>query len=459
MPTAVHNTLYPKTSSPLTGSVLQEAKYAKVIMSLNDILNNEPLRKGNYLMLSSPSDGPVRMALNSGTLTLIIPYHVYTRSGLTFPATKLQTGGQKHDKQSMLYRLDVDLRQPSLARSKPGFNRLVYAAKNVDGIREARTWLFADLDDVPNLATKGQKRKRDDSSLDEAAGSKVSTGATTTTSATTISHPPTTTPPTLQPAQNKTHILSPHQPTHISHAGTTTQTPETLIPPLLTHLPQLFTQPTVHEDDITTLLESLSLMLLQSPHLHTTTYGQHGTIDPYISSYTPPSPLDLPFPIPSTATQEPQTATLTISTQTGLLATTYLTDLITSLIRTSRTTEIGVGSGAWVVVNVKAHDFGHVGCGRRDGVVVVLHAGCTAAGAGDGDAVEGIGVHDEKERTEPKPRKEDGIDEQDEAEAEAEAEIEMDGDEKSKGESKEKGKTRGKGFQSVTCFEFVDSLW
>ena len=43
--------------------------------------------------------------------------------------------------------IEIDLRKPSMLHGKKGFERIVWAFKNV--LNQAVTWLFYDYDDLP----------------------------------------------------------------------------------------------------------------------------------------------------------------------------------------------------------------------------------------------------------------------------------------------------------------------
>ncbi|KAJ9653439.1 hypothetical protein H2198_007387 [Neophaeococcomyces mojaviensis] len=455
MPSHLHDALYPQSATTFTGLGGFQGKYTKVIVNLKGILDNETLRKGNYMMLSSSADGPVRMALNQGKLTFLMPHQAYQRCGLTFKTEKLQSGGRKHEKHSMLYRTDVDLRQPNMARSKPGFDRLMYAAKNVEGFKEAKTWLFVDLGDLSSAAMRGQKRKRGGGETGGWTETETSSEITNNPSAATATTSSTMSN-TQHPQQQQEHILAQHHPTLITDTGTTSTFPDVLIPPAITNLPHVFNHlssntrakfgslPDVLQEDIYDITEYLSLLLLQSPQVTTQHYSK---TDPYISQYRLP---DIALALPSNVQQEPKSNGLAGSNEgdvltgegvkvedvrivryEGLISSDWMTQVFVDLVRRSRAAdkELANDDGAWVVVSVKAHKMESVGA--KDGYMLVLSGAGTTEPLDVGETGEG-----------------------DEVEVEDGTTVER----RKKTGDKGKAKVRARGFQSVTCFEFVDSI-
>ncbi|KAI9670528.1 MAG: hypothetical protein M1831_005748 [Alyxoria varia] len=101
---------------------VEELRYAKVIMSLGDIVEgdffNEYVKKG-----------VLRLELDKAT---------YERAGLV--GKPIPDGGRKHIKSR--FAIELDLRHPSMIRGKKLFDRMVYAFKNV--LNQSLTWLFRD---------------------------------------------------------------------------------------------------------------------------------------------------------------------------------------------------------------------------------------------------------------------------------------------------------------------------
>ncbi|KAL8929884.1 MAG: hypothetical protein Q9208_001028 [Pyrenodesmia sp. 3 TL-2023] len=99
------------------------------------------------------------MLLNSGTqrrtgqLRLELPKETYEKAGLV--GEPIRDAGRKHVKTR--YAITLDLRKPSMVHGKKGFERIVWAFKNV--LNNAVTWLFYDCDtaqdapaDIKNLS-------------------------------------------------------------------------------------------------------------------------------------------------------------------------------------------------------------------------------------------------------------------------------------------------------------------
>ncbi|OQV04322.1 hypothetical protein CLAIMM_09225 isoform 4 [Cladophialophora immunda] len=98
-------------------------KYAKVIMKLEDVLNGEFFT----------------VYVKTGVLRLELSKDSYERAGLQ--GTPIPSGGSKHVK--LRYLVEINLRLPSMLHSKKGFERLIWAAKNV--LNQSLNWLFLDL--------------------------------------------------------------------------------------------------------------------------------------------------------------------------------------------------------------------------------------------------------------------------------------------------------------------------
>jgi len=85
-----------------------------------------------------PNLDPV-YSLREGVLRLELPKELYERAGLV--GTAIRDGGRKHIKAR--YAIEFNLRLPSMLHGKKGFERLVWAAKNV--LNERVSWLFFDF--------------------------------------------------------------------------------------------------------------------------------------------------------------------------------------------------------------------------------------------------------------------------------------------------------------------------
>lgn len=100
-----------------------------------------------------------------GVLRLELGREVYERTGLT--GKPVQSGGRKHGKERycmqfyfvhclsilILTVIEIDLRQPSMLHGKKGFERIVWAFKNV--LNHSIAWLFYDLESDTNGIAQG----------------------------------------------------------------------------------------------------------------------------------------------------------------------------------------------------------------------------------------------------------------------------------------------------------------
>ncbi|KAK1094389.1 hypothetical protein LTR48_000378 [Friedmanniomyces endolithicus] len=140
--------LLPKSSLPKLleglGEVEGTLQYARVHMKLSDIIEGDffshYVKAGNIVMLSQgrPGIDPVYL-LSEGMLRLEVNKVMYERMGLE---GKLIPGeGRKHVKAR--FAIEINLRLPSMVRGKPGFDRVVWAFRNV--LNHSVTWLFHDL--------------------------------------------------------------------------------------------------------------------------------------------------------------------------------------------------------------------------------------------------------------------------------------------------------------------------
>ncbi|KAG9202869.1 hypothetical protein G6514_003891 [Epicoccum nigrum] len=112
--------------------------YARVYLSLSDVLADDFLdayvRNGSASMLAAGRD--TRVALVGGVLRLEMARGVYERAGLV--GVPVEDGGVKHQRSRWV--VELDLKAASMRRGKRGFERVLWAAKNVLG--ESRRWLF-----------------------------------------------------------------------------------------------------------------------------------------------------------------------------------------------------------------------------------------------------------------------------------------------------------------------------
>ncbi|KAJ5217319.1 hypothetical protein N7468_010327 [Penicillium chermesinum] len=114
-------------------------------MSPKDILEreffNEYIKKGNILMISEGLTGSdVVYTLRDGILRVELGREIYERTGLN--GKPIRSGGRKHAKER--FAIELNLRLPSMLHGKQGFERIVWAFKNV--LDQSIAWLFCDLD-------------------------------------------------------------------------------------------------------------------------------------------------------------------------------------------------------------------------------------------------------------------------------------------------------------------------
>lgn len=296
-------------SSPLDlieNKLIPTHNYAKVIMSLSDILADDKLRRDEHIMLSVPQDpasASTTISLNRGVLVIDMPRHVYERSGLTFPSPageKIKSGARKHDRRSERRRIHANLREASMVKGKRGFDRLLWAAKNVDELKEARVWLFTQYETGGGLK-HGIKRKRDqqeakrtegqsdlNSTLHDAimrdSDSADAVGQVSTRTADTNGTRETNLSRTIDRPSSQQHPLTSHHPTLIScppsiSTRTGIQVPDTIsqsefLNSLHEHGGQQDRQdestPVFLEDDIHEFSSSLSALFLPTTRSHPT---------------------------------------------------------------------------------------------------------------------------------------------------------------------------------------------
>lgn len=129
-------------------------RYAKVILKPLDIISNpfftDYIKLGNITLLSEGRPGvDNRFSLHEGVLHIELEKATYERAGLTGKA--IPDGGRKHHKNR--FAVDLDLRQPSMLHGKKGFERIVWAFREV--LNESLTWLFYDArQEIPDYSKK-----------------------------------------------------------------------------------------------------------------------------------------------------------------------------------------------------------------------------------------------------------------------------------------------------------------
>lgn len=102
---------------------------------------NQYIKAGNVLMLSSGRSGidsPI-ISLSEGLLRIEVDKATFERMGLEGKA--IPSEGRKHVKAR--FAIELNLRLPSMLPGKNGFDRIVWAFKNV--LDSSLTWLFCDL--------------------------------------------------------------------------------------------------------------------------------------------------------------------------------------------------------------------------------------------------------------------------------------------------------------------------
>ncbi|MCJ1368302.1 hypothetical protein MMC16_007444 [Acarospora aff. strigata] len=135
-------------------SKLDNIQYSRVILPLSALLQgdffNVYIKSGNVLMISEGRPGVDDIySLANGILKLELSKESYERAGLVGKA--IRDGARKHVKTR--YAIEVNLRLPSMLHGKKGFQRIVWAFKNV--LNSAVTWLFHDLEKSTNSPDDG----------------------------------------------------------------------------------------------------------------------------------------------------------------------------------------------------------------------------------------------------------------------------------------------------------------
>lgn len=120
--------------------------YLKVHMKLQEIISGDFFNTyiktsgSNILMLSEGRMGIDRIfSLREGILRLEVDKPTWEKLGLE--GKSICTEGRKHIKAR--FAIEIDLRRPNMVHGEKGFERLVWAFKNV--LDRAVTWLFVDL--------------------------------------------------------------------------------------------------------------------------------------------------------------------------------------------------------------------------------------------------------------------------------------------------------------------------
>ncbi|KAI0882978.1 ribonuclease P 40kDa subunit [Annulohypoxylon maeteangense] len=122
--------------------------FYKVIMRLGQVLEGdfftEYVKIGNIMMLSEGRvDSDNVFSLKEGILTMYLDKEAYERAGLVGKPHGVK--GKRGSKPRWI--VQFDLRDPSMLHGKKGFDRLIYACKNV--LNRPLTWLFHELSKTP----------------------------------------------------------------------------------------------------------------------------------------------------------------------------------------------------------------------------------------------------------------------------------------------------------------------
>ncbi|KAL4896683.1 ribonuclease P 40kDa subunit-domain-containing protein [Aspergillus ambiguus] len=139
VPEEVYNTIQNSLHTKI-----QNIRYARVFMSLSSLLEegffNTYIKSGDILMVSEGQSGSDNVySVRDGVLRLELGKEIFERTGLT--GRPVRSGGRKHAKER--YLIELNLRLPSMLHGKKGFERIVWAFKNV--LNQSVAWLFYDL--------------------------------------------------------------------------------------------------------------------------------------------------------------------------------------------------------------------------------------------------------------------------------------------------------------------------
>ncbi|KAJ3528176.1 hypothetical protein NM208_g10324 [Fusarium decemcellulare] len=106
-------------------STLKHPRYCKVTMTLGDVL----------MLSEGKTTAGTLFTLHEGILTIYFDKETYERAGLVG-----KPYGAKGGRGSRPRWVSYNLREPTMLRGKKGFDRLIYACKNV--LNQPKTWLF-----------------------------------------------------------------------------------------------------------------------------------------------------------------------------------------------------------------------------------------------------------------------------------------------------------------------------
>jgi ribonuclease P/MRP protein subunit RPP40 len=265
-------TLITPTASPLDFTSIPPAKYARLQFPLLHLLQgdffNTHIKTGNVLLVSSllkveTTSSEARFTLVNGVLTITCDRALYERAGLSGQPIP-DPHARKHG--TSKFRIELNLRLPSMLAGKKGFERLVRAAEMV--FTGDTTWLFYDLSSDVGIVSA-------DSTLSKEC--------------------------------------------QIKHLKMETEDLRKIVVP---EFPQT-TQVSKEGDEVVELLEWISLVAVGSPRV------EHGDlVDEIISRYEIPL-FSTPSPPPSTETINTGTTTqnLTKTTCTGFMPSSFLSSV------------------------------------------------------------------------------------------------------------------------------------
>lgn len=244
--------------------------YARLRLPLLELLKgdffNQHIKTGNVLLLSAPlkletTSSEASFTLVDGVLTITCDRALYERAGLTGTAIP-DPHARKHG--TSKFRIELNLRLPSMLAGKKGFERILRAAETV--FTGEISWLFYDV---------------------SAAG--VDEGSVTLGKEAQIKHVETNT-------EDLGKVLVPDFPAQISKAAN-------------------------EQDDVVEVLEWISLAAIGSPRIQ-----QGDLVDEIISRYEVPAPstIDAATNLPSTGIT---TQSLTKTTFTGFMPSSFLSSI------------------------------------------------------------------------------------------------------------------------------------
>ncbi|KAH0206612.1 hypothetical protein KCU99_g1078, partial [Aureobasidium melanogenum] len=143
-------TLVSPSSSPVKiTTTATQSKYARLRMPLLSLLTgdffNKHIKTGNVLMLSAPlkvetTSSEARFTLINGVLSITCDRALYERAGLSGTAIP-DPYARKHG--TSQFRIELNLRLPSMLAGKKGFERVLRAAETV--FVGDISWLFYDV--------------------------------------------------------------------------------------------------------------------------------------------------------------------------------------------------------------------------------------------------------------------------------------------------------------------------